>query len=324
MDGRETAGVFTPRTLARLHELADVRPGVLGAFTGPDADAALASAEVLLTGWGCPRIDGTVLDRAPGLRAILHTAGTVKTFLDREVLARGVRISTAAAANAIPVAEYTLAAIVFGAKRAFALAHGYARTGRKRDLSGVAWLGTHGLTVGVVGASRIGRLVIDRLRTLDADVLVHDPYLDPGEARRLRAEPVGLDELCRRSHVVTLHAPDVPSTRRLIDRRRLGLMRDGTLIVNTARGSLIEEAALLDELASGRLDAVLDVTDPEPLPPRSPLFELPNVLVTPHIAGALGNEQARLGALAVAELARYAAGEPLAYEVLARDWEKIA
>jgi phosphoglycerate dehydrogenase-like enzyme len=121
----------------------------------------------------------------------------------------------------------------------------------------------------------------------------------------------------------------LPETRRLIDDRRMGLMRDGGIIVNTGRGALIDTEALLRHCGgfpgrTGRLDAVLDVTDPEPLPVGHPLFALPNVLVTPHIAGALGTELSALGDFAVAEVGRFLHGEPLLGAVALEDLTRIA
>ncbi|MEW2294801.1 hydroxyacid dehydrogenase [Streptomyces sp. NPDC006743] len=328
MDSAVVDDVFPPSVRARLEETADIRPPrVVGEFTGPEARAALAECEVLLTGWGCPAVDRAALDRAPRLRAVIHAAGTVKTFLSRETYERGIVVSSAAAANAVPVAEFTLAAIILGAKRAFPLAHLFRdrRTHRTdADLDRQHWLGTRGITVGVVGASRIGRRVAQLLRTLDAEVLLYDPYAGDTEARSLGATRTDLDTLVATSDVVTLHAPDTPQTRHLLDARRLGLMRPGTLLVNTARGPLVDTQALTEHLVSGRIDAVLDVTDPEPLPAGHPLWDLPNVFITPHLAGAQGNEVGRLGALAVDELARYARGLPLAHAVLLADLERIA
>jgi phosphoglycerate dehydrogenase-like enzyme len=227
----------------------------------------------------------------------------------------------------VPVAEFTLAAIILGAKRAFPLSHLYRarRTHRTdADLDQHVWIGTHGITVGVVGASRIGRRVVQLLRTLDAEVLLYDPYVGDAEAELLGATRTDLDTLVATSDVVTLHAPATPETRHLLDARRLDLMRPGTLLVNTARGPLVDTQALLPHLVSGRIDAVLDVTDPEPLPSGHPVWDLPNVFLTPHMAGAQGNEVARLGALAVDELARYARGMPLEHPVLLEDLERIA
>jgi phosphoglycerate dehydrogenase-like enzyme len=153
--------------------------------------------------------------------------------------------------------------------------------------------------------------VIARLLEAGYRVLVSDPYLDQAHAAGLGAEPVDLDELCRRSDVLTLHAPQLPETNRLIDERRLALMPDGAILINTARGSLVDSDALARACATGRIDACLDVTDPEPLPAGHPLIGLPNVWITPHVAGAQGTEVRRLGEFAVAEVERFVAGEPL-------------
>lgn len=133
-----------------------------------------------------------------------------------------------------------------------------------------------------------------------------------------------LDELVRRADVVSLHAPSLPETRQLIDQRRLALMRDGAVLINTARGALVDTDALTEELVSGRLDAVIDTTDPEVLPADSPLYELDNVLLTPHVAGSMGAETERMGWLAVEEIERYARGEPLAHAITREDRGRIA
>jgi phosphoglycerate dehydrogenase-like enzyme len=328
MDASVVDDAFPPAVRARLEETADIRPpGVVREFGSGEARAALAECEVLLTGWGCPPVGAEVLDRAPKLRAVIHAAGTVKTFLGKEAYLRGITVSSASVANAVPVAEFTLAAIILGAKRAFPLAHVF-RTRRTHrtddDLHRHVWLGTHGITVGVVGASRTGRRVVELLRALDVEVLLYDPYTRDAEVERLGATRTDLDTLVATSDVVTLHAPDTSATRHLLDARRIGLMRPGTLLVNTARGPLVDTAALLPHLVSGRIDAVLDVTDPEPLPPGHPLWDLPNVFLTPHLAGAQGNEVARLGALAVDELARFARGLPVDHPVRLEDLEHIA
>lgn len=225
-------------------------------------------------------------------------------------------MSSAADANAVPVAEFTLAAILFANKRVLDIAHDYA-TSREQPalLPYFTGYGNHRRTVGIVGASRVGRRVIDLLRPFDLNVLLHDPYVDPADARALGVEPVELDDLVRRSHVVSIHAPQLPETRHMFDARRLGLMRDGATLVNTARGSLVDTEALTECLVAGRLRAVLDVTEPEVLPASSPLYSLPNVLLTPHIAGSLGNELGRMTDWAVDEVQRYAQGLPFAYGV---------
>lgn len=312
------AEVFSAQALARLRSVVDlVGPLPIVDFDAPAARAALRDATVMLTGWGTPRIDAAVLDLCPRLEVLAHTAGTVKTFLDQEAFRRGIRVSTAASANATPVAEFTFAAIVFGLKRASRFADQLRTTRHRRSVAGVPPIGANGVTIGILGASRVGREVIRLVRLLHARILVCDPYLTAEEAQRLGVEAVPLDELCRRSDVLTLHAPSTPDTRHIISARELALLRDGAVIVNTARGALIDTAALAAEAVTGRLDAYLDVTDPEPLPEGSPLYSLPNVVLTPHIAGALGNEIHRLGDSAVREVEHYVGRGTLVHELRA-------
>lgn len=306
------AEVLPPRILQQLESTADVLPvRVRTSFDEVDP-AILERAEVLVTGWDCPQITVALLERAPRVHTIVHTAGTVRTFIDDEVLGRVV-VSTQATTNAIPVAEFTFAAVVLAAKSAFVLRERLRRERRGRDLRDLPQLGTYGSTVGVIGASRVGRLVLERLRTLDLQVLLSDPYLEPAEAAALGAQLVDLPTLMECSHIVTLHAPLLPETLGMITADLLALMPDGATFINTARGAIVDHVALEQECASGRLRAVLDVSSPEPLPPWSRWFELDNVFITPHISGSLGNEIARLGAGAVAEVARLARGEELRY-----------
>ncbi|QHC20516.1 hydroxyacid dehydrogenase [Streptomyces sp. GS7] len=294
------------RTDSRLvaHRLAD---------PAPEVARALAEAEVLLTCWGAPRLTAEVLAAAPRLRAVVHAAGSVKHHVTDACWARGIAVASAAAVNALPVAEYTLAAILFANKRVLHAAHRYRalRTAHDwpRELAGA---GNHGRTVGIVGASRIGRRVIELLRPFALRVLLYDPFVDGAEADRLGVAAAPLDEVCAGSDIVSVHAPALPATRHLIGARQLALMPDGATLINTARGSLVDEAALLPELRSGRLAAVLDVTEPELPPPDSALYELPNVLLTPHVAGSLGGELHRMADHALDELERYAQGLPFA------------
>ncbi|MFF9175129.1 hydroxyacid dehydrogenase [Streptomyces sp. NPDC014793] len=308
--------VFPPDLLAALREHVDVDPAVVAEDLGdPRVREALARTEVLITGWGCPLLDRAALDAAPRLRAVLHAAGSVKGFTTPEVFERGIAVSSAAAANALPVAEYTLAMILLAGKDVLA-SRDLLRTRRAFPYGGILpGVGNYGRRVGVVGASRVGRRVVELLRPHDLRVSLADPYVDEAGAARLGVPLLPLDDLLRASDIVTLHAPDTPGTRRLIGARELALMPSGAVLINTARGALVDHDALVAELRTGRLGAVLDVTDPEPLPAGSPLFDLPNAFVTPHLAGSQGNEVARLGRTVVEEAARLVAGDPLAHAV---------
>lgn len=309
------AGLLLPDPLR--HELAgyvDLHPDLVGAgFDTPAARAALADTELLLAGWGCPRLDAATLAAAPRLSGVVMAGGAAAGLFDGPVPA-SVALSNAGDANGVPVAEYTLAEVLLalrGTRRAERL---YRRERRELDREALfADAGSYRRTVGVVGASRIGRRVLELLRPFDLDVLVADPTLDGAGARALGARLTGLDELLAASDVVTLHAPVLPSTIGMLDTRRLALLPDGATLVNTARGALVDTAALTAELRTGRIEAVLDVTDPdEPLPPGHELWDLDGVVLTPHIAGSLGSDLRRLGEHLVAEAARFAAGLPFA------------
>ncbi|MFC8514463.1 hydroxyacid dehydrogenase [Streptomyces sp. NPDC057257] len=308
--------VFPPEVLARLRESVDIDPVLVAEdFTTPEAREILARTEILVTGWGCPRLDAAALDAAPELRAVLHSAGSVKGFVTPEVWRRGIVVSSAAAANAVPVAEYTLAMILLAGKDVLG-ARERLRTGRAHPGWGVVpGIGNHGRRVGVIGASRIGRRVIELLAPFDLRVSLTDPYVSESRAAALGVPLLALDELLRTSDIVTVHAPETPETHHLVGRRELALMPDGATLINTARGGLVDQAALVDELRTGRLNAVLDVTDPEPLPADSPLYDLPNAFVTPHLAGSQGNELSRLGMTVAEEAARLLNGGHLAHPV---------
>ena len=278
--------------------------------------------DVLLGHWGCPRLDEEVLDAMPRLRLLAYAAGTVKEIVTPAVWARGITVTSAAAANAVPVAEYALAAILFANKGVFAsrerLRDPAVRIRRPRPVGNV------GKRVGVIGASLVGRRLIELLAPFELEVVVSDPYLSDGEAERLGVRRVELAELVATSDVVTVHAPDLPSTRHLVGAAELAAMADGATLINTARGALVDTDALVAHLRTGRLSAVLDVTDPEPLPVGHELLQLPNAFVTPHVAGALGSELGRLADLAVTEVERFAAGEPPLHPVHAADLDRIA
>jgi phosphoglycerate dehydrogenase-like enzyme len=210
------------------------------------------------------------------------------------------------------VAEYTLAAIIFAGKKAHVLAaqsrqepFSWHAVGDREDLS------NYGRVIGIVGFSRTGRQVMERLRMLETGrILVTDPYADPVAVAAAGGRLVELDELLAHAEILSLHLPELPETRHAIGARELALLPDGATVINTARGSVIDTAALESECATGRLNAILDVTEPDPLPAGSLLASLPNVMVTPHIAGSLGTETRRMSAQALGELERYVRGEP--------------
>lgn len=316
---------FTADQRARLDAVGGVLHGgePVDDLSTPEALEMLARTDVLVGHWGCPTLTEEVMAAAPRLRLFAYAAGTVKWQVTDAVWARDVRVTSAAAANAVPVAEYTVAAILFANKGVFSFA------ARERDPDAKVpidptRIGNVGRRVGLVGASHVGRIVIELLRPYDLEIAVADPYLSEEDARALGVARMELDDLCAWAELLSLHAPEVEATKGMIGAAQLAALPDGATLVNTARGGLIDEDALIAELSTGRISAVLDVTAVEPTPADSPLRALPNVFLTPHVAGAAGTEMVRLAELAVEEVERWVAGEPARYPVVAADMDRIA
>ncbi len=321
MPSHTARAVFPPRSLDPLEpalNLLSREP--IPDFHTAEGRAVLKHADILLTGWGCPMIDHAVLDAAPRLRYVLHAAGSVKHHIGDACWERGIQVSSAADANAIPVAEYTVAMIVLANKRVLQIARAL-HTTRTDVLAEQLFpdMGNYRKRVGIIGASKIGRHVIRLLAPYDLDVVVSDPYLSPEQADALGVGLVSLDHLMASSDVVSLHAPSLPSTKNLINAGLIARMRPGTTFINTARGELVDQDALLARVEQGDLYAILDVTTPWVLPAESRFYSHPNVLLTPHVAGSLGNELERMAASAVGEALRLSRGEGLRFGVTVED-----
>jgi phosphoglycerate dehydrogenase-like enzyme len=315
---------FRREHLDRLAEVADLLdPQAIESLPPDRAGEVLAEADVLLGHWGCARLDEGFLARAPRLRMLAYAAGTLRDVATPAAFARLDRITSGAAANAVPVAEYTVGAILWSNKGAF-VERERLRGADLPPLTRRHPVGNWAKRIGLVGASHVGRAVISLLAPYHCEVVVADPWLTEDEAARLGVGTVDLDTLFATCDVVSLHAPALPETERMVGAPQLAAMMDGATLVNTARGVLVDHDALLAELRTGRLSAVLDVTDPEPLPAGHPLLDLPNCVVTPHLAGAQGTELSRLAELVIEEVRRFGAGEPALYPVIASDHGRVA
>lgn len=276
--------------------------------------AVLAEADVIFSGWGGPVLDADFLAAAPRLKAFFYGAGAVSSVVTKAAWERGVLVTSAYAANAVPVAEYTLATILFSLKHGWHLTR-LTREQRRFPARDDA-PGCYGSTVGLVSLGMIARTLLTLLRPFDLRVLVYDPFVARAEADRLGVELVSLDELFRRADVVSVHTPHLAETEGMITRAHVASMKPGATFINTARGEVVREAEMVDVLARRPdLQAVLDVTANEPPVERSPLYTLPNVVLTPHIAGSVGPECRRMGRSMVEELRRFIAGQPLLWSV---------
>jgi len=274
----------------------------------------LAQCEVIFTGWGAPKLDRDFLAAAPQLKLVLYAAGSTRWIISEEMWNREVQLSSSYVANALPVVEYTLATLFFSLKHGWRYALKYKQDRGFPEKWPVP--GAYGTTVGLVSMGIVARMLCEKLRSFDLHVAVFDPFLSAGEARELNVRRVGLEELFEISDVVSIHAPELPETQGLVTGELIASMKQGATLINTARGSVIRENELI-EVVSVRpdLQIVLDVTDPEPPVENSPLYHLPNVILTPHIAGSMDLECRRMGQAMIEELRRYLKGEPLQWAI---------
>jgi D-3-phosphoglycerate dehydrogenase len=274
---------------------------------------ALAGAEVCLTQMA--PLTRTVLDSATDLRLFcVSRGGPVNANLEA-ASRHGVAVCSAPGRNATATAEHTIA-MMLAAMRRIPQMHA--------DLTTATWRSDYysydnvgpeleGSTVGLVGYGAVGSRVARMVQGFNAEVLVFDPYVDPAALRDMAA-PVELDELLSRSHVVSLHARATPESDGMIGAAQIAAMPEGSVLVNCARGSLLDYDALCDALESGQLfGAALDVFPEEPIPGGSRLLSASNLVMTPHLAGASKQTAANAARIVAAEVGRYLRGEPLAH-----------
>ena len=316
-DRASFAQVFPPSARQALAARLDL---IGDGFTREEVAARpelLAEVDFLFMSWNGPVLDAAFLRSAPRLKAVLHAAGTVKPFVTPAFWTSGIPITSAQEANGYPVADFAHAQITLALKGFWRLSRAYRTRGRiPSTAERKAGPGLHAATVGLVSFGGIARRLATLLRRHRVEVIAYDPYIDPAEAAAFGVRLVPLVELFERSDVVSCHAPLTAETTGMIDRALLSRLKPDATFLNTARGPVVCSADLYAVLAERPdLTALLDVTHPEPLPPDSPAHAIPNLVISPHIAGSVGHECALLAEAMIAELDRYLAGQGFLYQV---------
>jgi phosphoglycerate dehydrogenase-like enzyme len=321
-----TAKVFRLEAYGRLCRRFDVTAsGLEERLTSERLAEKIAGYEAVVTGWGSPPFTAAVLERADRLKMVAHSAGSIKGLFPREVVEqvvvpRGLTVFSANAAIALNVAEYVIGVMIMVPRRFVEQTLAIRESDAWHDPAvPPSALYLRGATVGLVSASTVGREVIRLLRPFDVRVLVHDPYLSDRDAGRLEVETVSLDDVFARSDIVSLHAPSIPATRHMVGAAQLARLRDGALLINSSRGSVLDHDALFHEAESGRIRVVLDVTDPEPLPADHPLRRLTNVYLTPHMSGTGAYGYQKIGDWTLEALEAFFADRPVTGTV---DWSR--
>ena len=280
-------------------------------------------ANVIITSWETPAIDKKVLDMCPDLKAVIHAAGSVKPVISEEFIKKNIRITASACAIGEGVAETALGFAISDCKGFYTLSKD---TKNKLWREHVAEYVTdfYDINIGVISGGYVGRHMVKLLKNFHVNIFMYDPTLSEDKIADIGATKVELNQLMSMCDVVSVHAPSIPETNNMLNKENLSLMKDGAVLINTSRGSVINENDLIEELEKGRIFACLDVTSPEPPTPENRLRSLDNVILTPHIAGTSTNGLRRIALHVCEELERFEKGEKMAAEINTDNLNKMA
>lgn len=330
---RET--VVTGEGVARLARIADLEwlqsegicddPDVWGGPSPDPADAdrlreRIGDVDILLVCHGAPYVDGPLMDAAPSLRMIGELVGD--RFGNRisveAASARGIRVVDTTQGSSDPVAEWALGLTLNGLRNAgehlrrLASGEEYQRS---REDFGFRHGELTGLTVGLIGLGHVGRRLIELLAPFRCRVLVHDPFVPKEVALALGVQLTSLDRVMAEPDVVVCTAPLTPRTRGMLGSHELGLLKHEAVFVNVSRGPIVDSEALIARAKMGDVQVCLDVFDPEPIPAASPIRTLPNVFLSPHIAGVTAACRPRCFSFMVDEIERFLAGHETMFDL---------
>ena len=324
MDPMRLSSVYGPEQVSEISQISElVCPPV-------SAEAVLASPEILkgveylFGGWNMPVLDRTFLQFAPRLRGVFYSAGTVKPYLTDAFWKRNIVLTNAHQANAVPVAEYCVAAILFSLKLGwFHLRNMHKEKRWIRKTTEIP--GCYDATVGLISLGAIGFKTLELLRPYNIKPLIYSTSVTQARADEWDADVVSLDEIFERCDVISLHTPLLPSTKGMIKGEHFRRMKKNATFINTARGAVVNQEEMIEVMRERPdLTALIDVLDPEPPEPGDEIFNVENIHITPHIAGSLGRECRRLGQTAIDECQRFIAGEVLLYQVFESDLARMA
>ena len=315
------ARVFGEGRLERLKTFAEVHPQVISTADFDHNLHVVRDAEYVFTTWGMLVLTPAQIKHMKKLKAVFYAAGTVKYFA-APYLKAGIKVISAWAQNAVPTSTFAFAQVILSCK-------GYFRNSRnyKQEKTGVWSIVKHGIygtKIGIIGAGQVGRKLIDMLRPYGVEIYVTDPFLTPKQANTIGARKVGLKQLFKDCLIISNHMPDLKQTKGTINKALFASMQKKATFINTGRGAQVNENDLISVFKKRKdLTALLDVTFPEPPDKSSGLFTLPNVILSPHIAGAYGKEQLQLADYVIDEFESMLDGKPLKYQIKADMLKKM-
>ena len=285
-------------------------------MSATDVAERIGDCENYVTLWGSPRLDGEILKNAPHIKLLTHLGGTVVPFVSEELWERGIKVISANDYFAESVAEGTLAYILC-ALRDIPKYSDELKNQKKWKTSLSYTAGLMGRTIGLVSYGTIAKKLVRILSQFKVNIMVYDiKPLPESDVRKYGLIQASLDRIFAECDVISLHTPLFDATYHLVGEELLSKIKDGALFVNTSRGAVIDQRALELELAKGRFRAVLDVYEKEPPEESCPLFDLPNVMMIPHMAGPTVDMRAYITRELMLEASGYIdEGRPLVHEI---------
>lgn len=310
----ENETFFTPKAMAALEAVGQVtRNPYTTQLTPQQLQEAVADTDVLLTGWGTHFLGADILNHAKNLKLIAHSGGSVGTLVDTYTAKRGIPVISGNNIFAKSVAEACIGYILASTRKLEANMALMRNNGWKSGLyrnSGLLYK-----RVGLVGYGAITGFLIEMLKPFETEILLYSSHLSPEETQKLGCHKASLEEIFTECDIISLHASMIEKNRKMISKTLLQMIKPGALFLNTARGGLVDEEALTEELGTGRFYAALDVYAQEPLAPQSPLRSLPNALLMPHMGGPTIELRELVVVRLAEDIARLQKGEPLQNQI---------
>ena len=316
--------VYNESVMAKLREYGEVSPLSDMADIKRNKEF-FKDCQFAFSTWGMIHPDEAEIRKyLPELKVLYYSAGSVQDFA-RPFLNCGVRVFSAYAANAIPVAEYTVSQIILAAKGFYQASSRYRRNYPSAVSFANSTPGNFGIKIGLVGLGAIGTMVAERLKVLDADVLAYDPFADKEKAKSLNVRMTTLEEIFSQCDVISNHLANKEELNDIFNEEYFSLMKEYAVFINTGRGAQVDEKALAAQLCKNpNQTAVLDVIKNEYNPYINPLFRCSNAIITPHIAGSMGNETQRMACYMLEQFENYINNRPTKYEVTAEMLDTMA
>ena len=306
--------LFSEKAIEKLRSLGDVAFHDSDDVSPEAIKKTLANADIAITSWHSPLMTDDVLSAAPNLKLIVHGAGSVKPIVTDAIWNRGIRVTASTTPLGIGVAECAVGFAIAASKNFFNVnddIHNGGWDERRHECREL-----YEQTVGVISAGFVGRHFIKLMSNFDVNIMLYDPFVTEEKTKALGVTKASLAEVLRESDILAIHAPSIPETKHMFNADTLKLMKKDAILINTARGSIVDEKALFEHMKDGNLRyACLDVYDPEPPLADNPLRTLKNVIMTPHLAGLATNGKRRIGVHVANEIERFLNGEMLECEV---------